>query len=137
MENKISGVTFILVNSGGQILLQFRDQYSKHYQNMWCFPGGSLERNETPLQALLREVKEEFNIILDLDKCTELMRHDLPYDESVLVFVCKVARDQLTELHEGKAIRWFEMDDIKNTELGFEQNKVVVPVLEKFLNNNK
>lgn len=135
MGSKISGVTFILINKSGQILLQFRDQYSKHYPNMWCFPGGSIEKNETPIQTLLREVKEEFNINLDPNQCTQLMQHDLPYNESALVFVCQVPENQFAELHEGKAIRWFDIKDIKNTELGFEQNKVVLPILKNFLNN--
>lgn len=32
--------------------------------NRWCMPGGKLEKNETPLQAVIREIKEETNILL-------------------------------------------------------------------------
>ncbi|WP_342265288.1 NUDIX domain-containing protein [Cardinium endosymbiont of Philonthus spinipes] len=32
--------------------------------NRWCMAGGKLEKNETPLQAVIREVAEEVGIIL-------------------------------------------------------------------------
>ncbi len=39
----------------------------------WCTPGGKLEQNETPLQAAIREVKEETGILLRPEK-TKLMK---------------------------------------------------------------
>ncbi|WP_419241247.1 NUDIX hydrolase [Cardinium endosymbiont of Nabis limbatus] len=39
----------------------------------WCTPGGKLEQNETPLQAIIRETEEETGILL-LPEETKLMK---------------------------------------------------------------
>lgn len=48
----------------GQKLLVYRrdDKPGLAYANMWDFPGGGREGNETPEETLLREVDEEFGL---------------------------------------------------------------------------
>ena len=36
--------------------------------NKWVFPGGKLEKNESNLEALIREVEEECGFIIDPDR---------------------------------------------------------------------
>lgn len=54
------GTGIILVDNKGRILLACRTD-----NNEWCLPGGSLEVNETLTQCIVRETKEETNIIID------------------------------------------------------------------------
>jgi 8-oxo-dGTP pyrophosphatase MutT (NUDIX family) len=44
----------------GQILMVYQ---SYRGENLWTFPGGSIEMGETPAEAAVREVKEE--VLLD------------------------------------------------------------------------
>lgn len=57
----VPGVRAIIINDQGEILLQRRTDVS-----LWGLPAGSVELDETALEALRREVKEE----TDLDVIT-------------------------------------------------------------------
>jgi len=50
----------------GKLLVYLRDDFAHiPFPNMWDFPGGMREGNETPEQCVLRELEEEFSIKLD------------------------------------------------------------------------
>ncbi|PIS01610.1 MAG: hypothetical protein COT84_01685 [Chlamydiae bacterium CG10_big_fil_rev_8_21_14_0_10_35_9] len=54
------------------------------FGNSWCLPGGKIDREETPLQGILREIKEEIGMSLDpkkLEVCNKLFvkRPDVEY----------------------------------------------------------
>ena len=46
----------VVTNDDGKILLVQKDNYQ---DNEWDFPGGGVEENEIPEQAVLRELEEE------------------------------------------------------------------------------
>lgn len=49
-----------------RLLVYLRDDFAHiPFPNMWDFPGGMREGNETPEQCVLRELEEEFSIKLD------------------------------------------------------------------------
>ena len=55
----------ILVDTAGHILLQHRGEDAPSSPNTWGTPGGHLEADETPEQAVRREVLEETGLQLD------------------------------------------------------------------------
>lgn len=49
----------------GQLLVYKRDNFAHiPFPDLWDFPGGGREGNETPEECVLRELKEEFGISL-------------------------------------------------------------------------
>ena len=48
----------IILDSEGKILIAQRN-LQKNFGGMWEFPGGKQEANESPEQALIRELREE------------------------------------------------------------------------------
>ena len=56
-------VAVALSDGNGRFLLQQRLP-GKHHGGCWEFPGGKVERGETPRLALVREIEEELGITL-------------------------------------------------------------------------
>ena len=54
-------VSIALIDNHDQILISKRPA-KKHLSGYWEFPGGKVEKNEKPENAIIREVKEELNI---------------------------------------------------------------------------
>ena len=54
-------VAVALIDTQGRVLLQKRRAGGRH-GGLWEFPGGKMERGETPEFALIREIAEELGI---------------------------------------------------------------------------
>ena len=62
---KLRGAGIIIENNKGEVLLQLRDNKPNIlYPNQWVLPGGGIEKNEAPKEAVKREIKEELEIKL-------------------------------------------------------------------------
>ncbi len=55
--------TICFIKQGDKILLLNREKPS--WMGMWNGVGGKLERNESPRESIIREIKEETGIVLD------------------------------------------------------------------------
>jgi len=51
----------VLINTDGQVLLGQRP-FTKSWEGWWEFPGGKIEKNESSVDALYREIYEEIGI---------------------------------------------------------------------------
>jgi 8-oxo-dGTP diphosphatase len=68
MPKKIVPVVIAIIKNGDKYLLTKRSQWDSEdkglQKNPWQFPGGGIEFGESPQQALVREVKEETDLII-------------------------------------------------------------------------
>jgi len=65
----------IIVNSNNEILISKRSA-DVHQANRWEFPGGKIELDEEPSQALIRELKEELGIAVHRYQFLKIIKHD-------------------------------------------------------------
>ncbi len=55
-----------LIWRDGKILVQRRLANADHLPNLWEFPGGKCEPDETPREAAIREAREELGIEIEI-----------------------------------------------------------------------
>jgi 8-oxo-dGTP diphosphatase len=95
----------VLRDAAGRVLIAQRPA-GKHMAGYWEFPGGKLLPQESPEQALARELAEELGI--EVGGCHELLRLRHAYPERIVelhVFIVERFRGEPRSL-EGQALRW-------------------------------
>ncbi|HCK04537.1 MAG TPA: Nudix family hydrolase [Methylophilaceae bacterium] len=84
----IKAAVGILIDSDNRVLLAQRPE-AKTWSSWWEFPGGKLEENESPRDALTRELKEEIGI--DVIVSERWVTRTYSYDEhNVTLYFFKV-----------------------------------------------
>lgn len=109
-------VAGVLRDAGGRVLLSRRPS-GGHLPGLWEFPGGKIEPDESPVEALRRELREELGIAIGPSRPLVSIRHE--YAE-------KIVRLSLFEIHsfqgtpagiEGQPIGWFAPADLDAAEM--------------------
>lgn len=118
----------LVTNQNGEILLQLRDDnHEIAHPNLWGLLGGGCEDGEDPLQAVLREVFEEAELVAETaDPLYRLV--DFEGSRNLITVFGITTTEQLTDLrlHEGQDLRFFSRQHIRDIQL--------VPLVDYLLN---
>ncbi len=121
----------VIVNENQQILIAQRPLDASH-GGRWEFPGGKLEADELPEQALIREVREEVG--LDVEKYQFLgeVMHQYP-EKSVQLFVFLVTQfaGQPACIEGQLAMEWMTQGNLNPDDFPEANRKVIalIPAL--------
>jgi 8-oxo-dGTP diphosphatase len=80
----------------------------------WEFPGGKIEENETPQEALKREINEEMQCKIEIGDLIEQTVYD--YDFGIVhlsTFMCKLIEGKPV-LTEHVSIKWLHPNELLN-----------------------
>ena len=106
------------------------------YKDGWEFPGGKIEENETPEQALKREIREELAVDIIVGELLTCVEYDYPeFHLSMDCFLCSISNGKPTLL-EHEAARWLPLDDLWQVEW-LPADVLVVKMIEKVLKCGK
>lgn len=105
---KIVKVAAAVIRDGDRIFATARGYGD--YKGQWEFPGGKIEADETPQQALVREIKEELDTDIAVGNLIGTVEYDYPtFHLSMDCFWCKVICGSLV-LKEAQAACWLTKD---------------------------
>ena len=101
--------------SDGRWLMHKRPLH-KHHGGLWEYPGGKVEKGETPASALVRELAEELGICVDVPdlKPACFAQTELQGGAPQLViflYTCRCWRGEPAAL-EGGEVAWYEASAI-------------------------
>ena len=82
------------------------------FKDGWEFPGGKIEPGETPQEALVREIKEELDIEIEVKDFLETVEYDYPeFHLSMDCFFCTIKSGELV-LKEHEAAKWLTVEKL-------------------------
>lgn len=101
-----------LIMYQGKILLGWRDE-ALHQGGRFEFPGGKIEKDEQPEAAVIREIKEEVGIDVEVIKLFQALIFNYP-DRTVHLsfYVCQPNAAQLEKIM--LPWQWIALDELKN-----------------------
>ena len=80
--------------------------------NMWEFPGGKIESGETKDEALIREIKEELNVKINVDKFALDVEYQYPnFYLFMSCFMCSIKEGSI-ELLEHNDAKWITKEEL-------------------------
>ena len=107
-----------IICRGDKVMLAQRPPGSRH-AGMWEFPGGKLEKGETPVKCLERELSEELDI--DIVASDTVFVHEHVIDDAdclKLYFIeCRIDGECEPSPAVGQGIVWSVPEDLLSYEL--------------------
>lgn len=104
-----------MIDPDGRVLLAQRPE-GKSMAGLWEFPGGKVEADETPEQALVRELNEELGIDTWESCLAPLSFASHSYDDFHLlmpVFACRKWEGQVKP-QEGQTLKWVRVNQLRD-----------------------
>ena len=86
------------------------------FKDGWEFPGGKVEPDETPEQAVIREIREELDTEIEVERYFDTIEYDYPeFHLSMDCFLCRIISGDLI-LKEHEAARWLSREELDSVD---------------------
>ena len=83
---------------------------NKAQGGLWEFPGGKVEKDESYERALIREIKEELNVDIEVDEYIGESIYHYPEKDIKLIFYKAKLLSEKIELLEHESYKWITKD---------------------------
>ena len=111
---KTINVVAAVIRDGNRIFATQRGY--GNYKDFWEFPGGKIEENETPEEALKREIREELDTEISVGDLIDTVEYDYPeFHLNMKCYWAKVVKGGLL-LKEHEAAMWLDLYELYSVE---------------------
>jgi len=132
---KIIEVVAAVIFREGKVLCVQRAEHEKEYVSLkWEFPGGKVEVGERREEALVREIREELDVDIEVSQFLMTVEHTYPdFHLTMHVFTCSLPEGEEVVLNEHVDMKWLATEELSTLDWAAAD----VPVVANLrLNNN-
>lgn len=109
---EIEVVAAVIENEGQILCVQRGDHQYSYVSKKYEFPGGKVEQGESLEQAIVREIFEELELTIQVEKHLGIVNHTYPdFKIKMHGFLCRCENRTLT-LKEHLAAQWLNRKDL-------------------------
>ncbi|MBO8129620.1 MAG: NUDIX domain-containing protein [Peptococcaceae bacterium] len=121
----------VTVDDEGRVLITKRPA-NKVLGDHWEFPGGKLEKGETLEECLKRELEEELNLSVSIERSFKLIDHDYgDFQIRLFSFICKLPTHEI-QLNEHSSYVWVLPKELDKYHLAGADKKLAKVLKQKF-----
>jgi 8-oxo-dGTP diphosphatase len=123
-------VVAAIIQHGDKILCMQRDSSRHAYLSYkYEFPGGKVEPGETDEEALLREIQEELDLDVVVEKEFITVEHEYPdFKLTMSSYLCQSPTSEFT-LKEHVAFQWLRTAELKS----LDWVAADIPIVDKLM----
>ena len=132
-KNLVIVASIAIIDSSDQILIAKRPN-KKHLSGFWEFPGGKVEKGESPENALVREVKEELNIDINNKCIAPLTFSEFNYEKFhllLLLYVCRRWEGEPMSMEKNE-IKWVKANMLRQFKMPPADDSLIYSLQDLF-----
>jgi len=124
-------VAVALVDVDDRVLIARRPK-GKQLEDLWEFPGGKIDGGERPEEALIRELKEELDIVVKPPCLAPLTFASHAYESFHLLMPLYVCRkwEGLVRAMEGQELKWVRAKTLRDYQMPPADAPLIAPLID-------
>lgn len=113
---KVVAAVIKSLNDKGQTIILSTQRGYGEFKDRWEFPGGKIEKGETPQEALKREIMEELDTQIEVGTLIDTIEYDYSdFHLSMDCSWCEIVRGNLV-LKEHENAKWLTKEQLQDVE---------------------
>ncbi|MDD4990446.1 MAG: NUDIX domain-containing protein [Candidatus Pacebacteria bacterium] len=131
------GAGAIIFNNEGKVFVAQRGPGARNEAGKWDFPGGGVEFGEKCADAVVGEIKEEFEMDIKVLEFLEVLDHFIPQEKQHWVSPSYIAKHingepKNIEPHKCLGFKWVDIKDINPDDLSISSRSNYNKFVEKY-----
>lgn len=127
----ITVVASIIIYNNKILCVQRNLNKYEYISRKFEFPGGKIEQGESKEEALIREIKEELNMDINIESEFLTVEHQYPdFHLTMYSFICS-CNDTKLELKEHIDFKWLKREEL----ISLDWAAADIPIVNKLILN--